>query len=284
MKIDITSMFFNSKIENRTATPPWGTSIGQSRTKECRIEDDKPGVVDMIVGMTYKSRSDRENLDISSGSEARELLMFSVFDKVFINDIQLKDCQYTLVLVKEASKSHKGRLIISYAPYIKYKDIANDAAIEKMRITLGCSEKGCWFVYDISIKNQDQLHFSAIVVDKNNSTLYTGTSQQRSFEWKSLVDAQLTSLPPRKYKLSQDEVDSIYINALQTKPFVLLAGISGTGKSRMVRELAYMSCPEELQDKDGTMPGNYCMIEVKPNWHDSTELLGYYHYCPTKVG
>ena len=37
-----------------------------------------------------------------------------------------------------------------------------------------------------------------------------------------------------------------------------------------------MTCPEELQDEDGTTPGNYCMIEVKPNWHDSTELLGYY--------
>lgn len=37
-----------------------------------------------------------------------------------------------------------------------------------------------------------------------------------------------------------------------------------------------MTCPKELQDKDGTTPGNYCMIEVKPNWHDSTELLGYY--------
>ena len=31
-----------------------------------------------------------------------------------------------------------------------------------------------------------------------------------------------------------------------------------------------------MQDKAGTTPGNYCMIEVKPNWHDSTELLGYY--------
>ena len=37
-----------------------------------------------------------------------------------------------------------------------------------------------------------------------------------------------------------------------------------------------MSCPKELQDKKGTTPGNYCLIEVKPNWHDSTELLGYY--------
>lgn len=67
-----------------------------------------------------------------------------------------------------------------------------------------------------------------------------------------------------------------YITAIRTKPFLLLAGISGTGKSRIVRELAFKSCPKYLQDKDGTTPGNYCMIEVKPNWHDSTELLGYY--------
>lgn len=69
---------------------------------------------------------------------------------------------------------------------------------------------------------------------------------------------------------------SLKLNALRTKPFLLLAGISGTGKSRIVREFAFKSCPKCLQDKDGTTPGNYCMIEVKPNWHDSTELLGYY--------
>ena len=67
-----------------------------------------------------------------------------------------------------------------------------------------------------------------------------------------------------------------YIEAIKSKPFLLLAGISGTGKSRIVREFAFKSCPEYLQDKAGTTPGNYCMIEVKPNWHDSTELLGYY--------
>ena len=67
-----------------------------------------------------------------------------------------------------------------------------------------------------------------------------------------------------------------YLSAIRTKPFLLLAGISGTGKSRIVRELAFMTCPKELQDEDGTTPGNYCMIEVKPNWHDSSELLGYY--------
>ena len=69
-----------------------------------------------------------------------------------------------------------------------------------------------------------------------------------------------------------------YLRALRTKPFMLLAGISGTGKSRIVRELAFKSCPEYLRDADGTTPGNYLMVEVKPNWHDSSELLGYYSH------
>ena len=67
-----------------------------------------------------------------------------------------------------------------------------------------------------------------------------------------------------------------YLSAIRTKPFLLLAGISGTGKSRIVKEMAYASCPDEgdLRD-DKTSPGNYCLVEVKPNWNDSTELLGY---------
>ena len=67
---------------------------------------------------------------------------------------------------------------------------------------------------------------------------------------------------------------NFFITALRTKPFLLLAGISGTGKSQKVQELAYMTCPSRLQGD--TAPGNYCLVEVKPNWHDSTELLGYF--------
>ena len=62
--------------------------------------------------------------------------------------------------------------------------------------------------------------------------------------------------------------------ALRTKPFVILAGHSGTGKSRMVKKLAYMTCRDNALHERSD-PGNYCMIEVKPNWHDSTDLLGY---------
>lgn len=67
-----------------------------------------------------------------------------------------------------------------------------------------------------------------------------------------------------------------YLRAMRTKPFLLLAGISGTGKSRIVKQMAFDSCPDNnVLRSDLTAPGNYCLIEVKPNWHDSTELLGY---------
>lgn len=104
--------------------------------------------------------------------------------------------------------------------------------------------------------------------------------------WKNLRDG-IYEFPPYENASKHNIVPPIvdngtlssylpYLTALRTKPFMLLAGISGTGKSRIVRELAFKSCPSYLQDEDGTTPGNYCMIEVKPNWHDSSELLGYY--------
>ncbi len=64
-----------------------------------------------------------------------------------------------------------------------------------------------------------------------------------------------------------------FMAALKTKPFMLLAGISGTGKSRIVRQLAYATGGENLAEVQ--KPYNYEMIQVRPNWHDSTDLLGY---------
>lgn len=67
-----------------------------------------------------------------------------------------------------------------------------------------------------------------------------------------------------------------YLRAMRTKPFLLLAGISGTGKSRIVKQMAFDSCPDnKILREDATTPGNYCLVEVKPNWHDSSELIGY---------
>ena len=87
----------------------------------------------------------------------------------------------------------------------------------------------------------------------------------------STIQSKVTTLPPSEVLSKYAQ----YLTALRTKPFMLLAGISGTGKSRIVRELA-RSC-YEVGSKEYTAhkPKNFEMIQVKPNWHDSTELLGY---------
>ena len=66
-----------------------------------------------------------------------------------------------------------------------------------------------------------------------------------------------------------------YITAIKSKPFLLLAGISGTGKSRIVRELARACWDEGSEKFEAQKPKNFEMVQVKPNWHDSSELIGY---------
>ena len=66
-----------------------------------------------------------------------------------------------------------------------------------------------------------------------------------------------------------------YITAIKSKPFLLLAGISGTGKSSIVRKLAKACWKEGDEEFGKNYPKNFCMVQVKPNWHDSSELIGY---------
>lgn len=50
------------------------------------------------------------------------------------------------------------------------------------------------------------------------------------------------------------------------KPFLLLAGISGTGKTRFVRQQAALT---------RLGPSNYQLIPVRPDWHEPSDLLGH---------
>ncbi|WP_278182868.1 McrB family protein [Vibrio misgurnus] len=54
--------------------------------------------------------------------------------------------------------------------------------------------------------------------------------------------------------------------AVLSKPFLLLAGISGTGKTRFVREQAKTS--KQFAE-------TYCLTSVRPDWHEPSDLLGY---------
>ncbi len=123
---------------------------------------------------------------------------------------------------------------------------------------------------------------SAIIVDKQKTVEYANSSVRRN-AWLDLIDAQDESyVSPQK--LQQDLGTSLhsiyfqyrpYITAIKSKPFLLLAGISGTGKSRIVRELARACWDEGSEEFEAQKPKNFEMVQVKPNWHDSSELIGY---------
>ena len=95
--------------------------------------------------------------------------------------------------------------------------------------------------------------------------------------------------------ISEESTAIHFLSALRTKPFMLLAGISGTGKSRNVRKLAQATVTEKLQGEYDPeykgenfeedrwklhKPANFEIIQVKPNWHNSMDVVGYLSNIP----
>lgn len=145
-------------------------------------------------------------------------------------------------------------------------------------------------------------------VQKNKNTFITPNGEESDLKKrKSMMSISLDLVPrrlpttdnvsikpkPLSIKGFENRVTN-YLTALRTKPFMLLAGISGTGKSRIVRKLAQATVTEELQRVCGYtgedfandrwalhLPANFELIQVKPNWHNSMDVIGYLSNIPS---
>ena len=110
-------------------------------------------------------------------------------------------------------------------------------------------------------------------------TVYLGILENVSINTSPIIPLKKTSFNASIYsivKVSQSMLPyRSYITAIKSKPFLLLAGISGTGKSRIVRELARACWEEGSAEYEAQKPKNFEMVQVTPNWHDSSELIGY---------
>ena len=284
MKIDITSLCFGFKItkENDSGTPAWATSIGQAPKGVCYIDTSREGLDDIVYGMMYNAHSDFENLkvrDIAGVDKReeprsdRERMMFSVFHDVYVNGLKVEG-DYILTFEREDSDSHKNRLHICYAKYLTYNGHANKFTLQNMAKVLGCNEEACWFVKEINVINQTELHFTAVVVNPTASMVYAN-SHVRKDEWTALE-----AIVPEVIRGDINKSQQSYLTAIRTKPFLLLAGISGTGKSRIVRKLAQATDDIDAFANDAERfschsPANFCLIQVKPNWHNSMDVVGF---------
>lgn len=68
-----------------------------------------------------------------------------------------------------------------------------------------------------------------------------------------------------------DEILFNLYNSLKTKPFVILSGVSGSGKSKIIDLFATYFAKELSYEQ------NYELVPVKPNWTDSRALFGYHN-------
>ena len=78
----------------------------------------------------------------------------------------------------------------------------------------------------------------------------------------STVEAIANYVASRGYTFEPWQI-AAFVTAVRTKPFVILAGISGTGKTRL---------PQLVAEATGAA---HAIVPVRPDWTDSSDLLGY---------
>jgi len=82
----------------------------------------------------------------------------------------------------------------------------------------------------------------------------------------------------KNYEFS-DELLSRYYLSLKTKPFVILTGISGTGKTKIAQIFADYMCQDDSAEEKKK---RIAFIPVRPDWMDNRGLLGYYNILQEK--
>jgi len=154
---------------------------------------------------------------------------------------------------------------IAYIPYKKDNLPDEDEMIEDLKIFIDSYKA---YIEDEKQKMEKEIanRISNTGVDHvpkpNGGDLINST-----INGKELVEHVHEYVQGLGFNFSLREIKNFYLS-LKTKPFVLLAGISGTGKSKLVELFARaLGANEENRE--------FNLIPVRPDWSDPTELLGY---------
>ncbi|MDO4468008.1 MAG: AAA family ATPase [Bacillota bacterium] len=198
MKIDIGTFMFNMNLANGSGTPSWGSELGQGKEHKLNDKIDE----EFAKSLLFNAIDDKNNIDIKLGKgggrkDDYSFVISSLFKKIFINGVPIPNAEFMLVIVKLLNgntENHIGRMTIKYSDSVKYKGKEiNKDCIYKMRKVLNIAEEGSWFVYEINTKNQDELHFSAIVLDKDHNTTFYDTQDRKNKVLSLIPDEEIES-------------------------------------------------------------------------------------------
>lgn len=295
MKIKNSAFAYNVTVGG-SSNSDWGTDIGQSRKHTFTLE----GFPEIANAMLYYKIDDIDNLKVILGKGNRvpkpfsaytdqKLVIASCFKKVFINGRELEGERFIMYIVKETRERdakgninvHKDRCTLKFSNSILYKEEeVNQHCIDAISKAFGFGKDGSWVVLNMDIKNEDELHFTGFALAEH-PTSYSSTEERNKDFARRIEDPTYIE----KDNETTPEVDSVdliseeykYMAAIKTKPFVILGGFSGTGKSIEVKALAFATCPcDGVLNVSETSPGNYLLVSVKPNWHDATDITGFH--------
>lgn len=186
MKLDTATLSFNMPVLVDGGDAAWGTALGQSEVRDYRFDFEDQG--DFLTGMLYKSVSDITKVycPLGKGDKRQndfDYVIASIFDKVYINDIPIEDSKFILLIVKEiANGVHIGRKTLKYNPRITYDgDKINEDFFEKAKKQLGLTDDAAWFIDEIQIMNQDELHLTAYICDKEQALEFENTNDRKAY-------------------------------------------------------------------------------------------------------
>jgi 5-methylcytosine-specific restriction protein B len=89
----------------------------------------------------------------------------------------------------------------------------------------------------------------------------------KSYSYEAITNHIHSYISSKGFYYTKEEVINLFLS-LKTKPFVILSGISGTGKTKIVQWLAESIGATEKN-------GRFTLIPVRPDWNDGSDLLGY---------
>ena len=197
MRIDFGTLAFGYTVKSGGNTPNWATSLGQG--KEYKI-NEAPEINELLKGIVYSSvplskvssKIGKGGKLISGNAEDSPIIIAALFNEVYINDTLIDDGKYVILITRDTSQSHEGRLRFKYGPGNLYHDgetaFSNELFWRRVREQLGLAYEACYFVYDIDVKDQNALILHTVIVNKYSRMEYAD-SKTLHVAWDKLIEA-----------------------------------------------------------------------------------------------